>query len=69
MIQFRERVWQFRNRRVSELHQQLLYTFPAAARKAVQDEANCFEFAEFIVAQRRSLTAAAAKATRAANSH
>jgi hypothetical protein len=57
-----------RNRPVSELRQQLLYTFPAAARTAVKDEADCFWFAEFIVAKRRSLTAFAAKATSVANS-
>ena len=31
-----------RNLPVSELRQQLLYTFPAVARKAVKDEANGF---------------------------
>ena len=31
---------------VPELHQQLLYTYPAAARKAVQGEANCFQVRE-----------------------
>ncbi len=42
---------------------QLVWTVLAGAKSALKDEANGFEFAEFIEAQRRSLTALVAPVT------